>query len=527
MTKQKIFIADKISTKGVEGLQGEFDVDFTTGLSEDEVCKHVSGVDAIIVRSTTKITSKILDCADQLKVIGRAGIGVDNIDVVSATERGIVVLNTPDANATTTAELAIAHMLSLSRHLPDADRSVRAGEWKRSAYVGTEIAGKILGVIGYGTIGRIVASRGLGLKMRVLAHDPFVTSSVFEADGVEPEEIDTLLANADFVTLHCPATESTRNLLSRERLASMKPGARVINCARGGLIDEEALYDLLSDGQLAGAALDVYAQEPPNGSPLLTLPNIAFTPHLGASTAEAQEAVGIEIAHQVATYLNNGEPINAINLAGVSADELSRSRPYQQLACRLARLLVLLSPGALQQVEVAVQGRAAELDPHPVAVEALVGLLSEHHSTPVNQVNALHIAKRQGITLVESRSAETYDYMSLVTITGRHENGVVSISGTLFDERHPRLVRINSFDIEAHLEGHLLITLHDDKPGVIGSLGAILGQANINITRMQVGIADNGNEAIAMLEVSEPLSDALVHEVYALDPIRQTIQISL
>ena len=363
--------------------------------------------------------------------------------------------------------------------------------------------------------------------MRVLAHDPFVTSSVFEADGVEPEEIDTLLANADFVTLHCPATESTRNLLSRERLASMKPGARVINCARGGLIDEEALYDLLSDGQLAGAALDVYAQEPPNGSPLLTLPNIAFTPHLGASTAEAQEAVGIEIAHQVATYLNNGEPINAINLAGVSADELSRSRPYQQLACRLARLLVLLSPGALQQVEVAVQGRAAELDPHPVAVEALVGLLSEHHSTPVNQVNALHIAKRQGITLVESRSAETYDYMSLVTITGRHENGVVSISGTLFDERHPRLVRINSFDIEAHLEGHLLITLHDDKPGVIGSLGAILGQANINITRMQVGIADNGNEAIAMLEVSEPLSDALVHEVYALDPIRQTIQISL
>ena len=527
MDKQKIFIADNISVKGVDALQKEFDVDFTTGLSEDVVCERVTDVAAIIVRSATTITAKVLDSAHSLKVIGRAGIGVDNIDVEGATERGIVVLNTPDANATTTAELAIAHMLSLSRHLPEADRSVRAGEWKRSTLVGSEIAGKTLGVVGYGTIGRIVAARGLGLKMNVIAHDPYVTSSVFEADRVEPEDLDALLERSDYVTLHCPVTESTRNLLSRERLGTMKRGARLINCARGGLLDEQALYDLLNDGRLAGAALDVYEHEPPSGSPLLSLPNIVFTPHLGASTAEAQEAVGVEIAHQVATYLRNGEPINAINLPGVSADELGKSRPYQQLACRLARLLAMLTPGALQQVEVVLQGRAAEVDPHPVAVEALVGLLSEHHSTPVNQVNALHIAKRQGIALVESRSADTQDYLSMVTISGRHHNGEISISGTLFDERHPRLVRIDSYDIEAHLEGHLLITLHDDKPGVVGALGAILGKANINITRMQVGIAEQSNQAIAMLEVSEPLTKELVREVQALDPVRQTIQLSM
>ena len=337
----KIFIADEIAAEGVAYLKEHTDyhIDFSPKLPQEQICEHIQDADAVIVRSATSIRGKVLKAARNLKVIGRAGTGIDNIDVNTATERGIVVVNTPDANATTTAELAIAHMLSLCRHLPAADCSVRQGKWERSKFNGTEIAGKTLAIIGFGTIGRIVANRALGLKMNVIAYDPFVTESVFTDAGVEAMNFDALLPIADIITLHCPLIDKTRDLINAETISRMKPGARLINCARGGLVNESALYEALQSGHLAGAALDVFANEPPQNSPLFELDNIVFTPHLGASTEEAQTAVGIGIAKQVAAFLKDGEAINAVNLPRIPASEVARLKPWLELAHKMGHLL--------------------------------------------------------------------------------------------------------------------------------------------------------------------------------------------
>lgn len=529
MTTKKVFVADKVADAGVAFLREQpgLQIDFTPGLDAEGIKEHLRGAEALIVRSAVQVSAEVIAAADKLKVIGRAGIGVDNIDVDAATERGIVVMNTPDANATTTAELALAHMLSLSRHLPRADASVRAGKWQRSAFVGAEIAGKTVGVIGFGTIGRIAASRCLGLKMRVLAYDPFVTREVFEQEGVEQADLYALLAQADYVTLHCPLNDKTRDLIDAGRIARMKAGARIINCARGGIVNEAALAEALRSGHLAGAALDVFEREPPAGSPLLELPNVVFTPHIGASTAEAQVAVGVEIARQVATYLRTGEAINAVNLPPISSETLRRLRPYQELACRLGRLLALMLPTPIERVELSLHGRAAELDSHPIAAEAIVGLLRERLSSPVNRINALHVARRQGIVLTESRTEETHGYVTLVRLRAHSNGEQVTLAGTLFDERHPRLVRINDYEIEAFLEGNLLLTRHADQPGVVGALGCILGEQQVNIGRMQLGMVPGGDKAVAVLEISQPLSEALMERIAAIPAISKVAQISL
>jgi D-3-phosphoglycerate dehydrogenase len=525
----KIFIADKIADEGVKFLKNQagFAVDFTIGLDETEACDHIREADAVIVRSATSIRGKILEAGKNLKVIGRAGIGVDNIDIPAATERGIVVLNTPDANATTTAELAIAHMMSLCRHLPFADQSTRSGKWERSSFMGAELSGKTLGVVGFGTIGRIVANRGLGLDMKVVAYDPFVTDEVFTEACVEPMDIDQLLECADVVTLHCPLIEQTRNLINRNRLAIMKSSARLINCARGGLIDEEALFDALQKGQLAGAALDVYENEPPLDSPLLKLDNIVFTPHLGASTEEAQTAVGVEIAKQIATFLNSGEAINAVNMPRIATEEALTLKPYQEIARKLGQLLALMVPSAIKQLEVSLHGQIASCDPRPVAVEALVGLLQNSLSIPVNQVNAVHLAKRQGIALTESRSEETYDYLSLVSVKAKFDNAEIIVSGTIFHDKYPRLTQINDYQIEAPLSGNLLITRHSDQPGVVGAIGVLLGEENINISNMQVGVKDASNEAIAIIGISQLLSEDALNKIRDIPAIDKIIQVSM
>jgi D-3-phosphoglycerate dehydrogenase len=525
----KIFVADKIADEGVEFLKNQpgLDVDFTTGLNEAEACEHIRDADAVIVRSATSIRGDILEAAKNLKVIGRAGIGVDNIDIPAATERGIVVLNTPDANATTTAELAIAHMMSLSRHLPFADQSIRNGKWERSSFMGAELSGKTLGVIGFGTIGRIAANRGLGLNMNVVAYDPFVTDEIFAEACVTPMDIDQLLECADFVTLHCPLIEQTRNLISRERLAIMKSSARLINCARGGLIDEEALFEALESGQLAGAALDVYENEPPTDSPLLNLDNVVFTPHLGASTEEAQTAVGVEIAKQIATFLQSGEAINAVNMPRVATEEALTLKPYQEIASKLGQLMALMATSPIKQLEVSLHGQIANCDPHPVAVEALVGLLHNSLSIPVNQVNAAHLAKRQGIALTESRSEATHDYISMVSVKAKFDNEEIIVSGTLLNDKYPRLIQINDYQIEAPLSGNLLITRHSDQPGVVGALGVLLGEEGINISNMQVGVKDGSDEAIAIIGISQLLSESALSAVAAIPAIDKVIQVSL
>ena len=525
----KIYVADKIADEGVEFLKNQpgLEVDFTTGLNETEACEHIREADAVIVRSATSIRGDILEAGINLKVIGRAGIGVDNIDIPAATERGIVVLNTPDANATTTAELAIAHMMSLSRHLPFADQSIRNGKWERSSFMGAELSGKTLGVVGFGTIGRIVASRGFGLNMNVVAYDPFVTDEIFAEASVTPMDIEQLLECADFVTLHCPLIEQTKNLISRERLAIMKSNARLINCARGGLIDEDALFEALDNGRLAGAALDVYENEPPTDSPLLKLDNIVFTPHLGASTEEAQTAVGVEIAKQIAIFLKSGEAINAINMPRIATEEASTLKPYQEIASKLGQLLALMSPSAIKQLEISLHGQIASCDSHPVAVEALVGLLQYSLSIPVNQVNAVYLAKRQGIALTESRSEATHDYISMVSVKAKFDKEDITLSGTLINDKYPRLIQINDYQIEATLSGNLLITRHSDQPGVVGALGILLGEENINISTMQVGVKDGSDEAIAILGISQLLSEDTLNAVADIPAIDKVVQVHL
>ena len=525
----KIFIADEIAPEGVTYLKTHTDylIDFSPKLPPEQVCEHIRDADAVIVRSATSIRGKVMEAAHNLKVIGRAGIGIDNIDVNTATERGIAVVNTPDANATTTAELAIAHMLSLCRHLPGADHSVRAGKWERSRFNGSEIAGKTLAIIGFGTIGRIVANRALGLKMNVIAYDPFVTESVFADAGVESMDFDTLLPVADIITLHCPLVDKTRDLINTETIGRMKPGARLINCARGGLVNESALYAALQNGHLAGAALDVFANEPPQDSPLITLNNIVFTPHLGAATEEAQTAVGIEIAKQVAVFLKDGEAINAVNLPRIPACEAARQKPWLELAHKMGRLLALMAPAPISRLEISLTGHIAETKSQPVTAEALVGLLGEQLSVTVNQVNAAYLAKRQGITISELRSTEAHDYLSLITLTAAFDNDRIMLAGTLFDERHPRLVRINDYQVETPLQGKLLFTRHNDQPGVVRDIGAILASENINISTMQVGVAEGASKAVAIIGIADLLSEAALLKIQALPAVSKVLQVNM
>lgn len=525
----KILISDKLAEAGINYLneQPDFQVHIDTGLDEQQLCDIIGDYDALLIRSGTTVTEKVLQAGNKLKVVGRAGIGVDNVDVDAATERGVIVMNTPDANATTTAELAIAHIMSLSRHLPQADRSIRARKWERSRLMGTELAYKTLAIFGFGTIGRIVAERALGLKMHVIAYDPFVTAEVFDKIGVEKVELDDLIARADYLTLHCPMNDKTRGVINAERIAAMKKGARIINCARGGLIDEASLYEALKSGHLSGAALDVYQKEPPTDSPLLELDSIVFTPHLGASTSEAQVAVSVEIARQVVTYLSTGEAVNALNLPRLSAEELHKSQPFMTMAHILGRTLAGLATQPLERLEIALFGRAAEVDVHIVSIEALVGVLGEQLSIPVNRVNAVNLAKRQGITLTESRTEEAFDYVSLIRLTGFYDGESLSLAGTLLGGRHPRLVSIDHYEIEVVPEGTLLITRHEDKPGVIAALGSVLGNANINISRMQVGVADDNQMAMAVISVSAPLPDEVMAGVCNIPAVQQATQVVL
>lgn len=527
---KKILVSDKLADDGINYLneQSGIQVHIQVGMNEDELCEIIGDYDALLIRSDTKVTKRVLQAATNLKVVGRAGIGVDNVDIPAATEQGIIVMNTPDANATTTAELAIAHMFSLSRNLPEASQSVRAGKWERTKLVGAEINHKTFAILGFGTIGRLAAKRAVGLGMRVIAYDPFVTPEIFADCGAESVELDELIKQADYLTLHCPLIEKTRGIIGTEQLAMMKKTAMIINCARGGLIDEAALYDALKSGRIAGAALDVYEQEPPKNSPLFELDNIVFTPHLGASTREAQVAVSVEIAIQAVTYLKTGEAINALNLSTkISAEALKKSRPFMGLAHVMGKMLVNLADQPIEKLEVSLFGKAADAEVRPVSVEALVGLLEDQMSTPVNSVNAENIAKKQGITLVESKTEKTEGYVSLVKLVAVCANKTVSVVGTLLGDRHPRIVNVNQFEIEVVPEGTLLVTEHNDKPGVISAISSILGEANINISRMQVGVPDTNDKAMAVISVSSPLPANILDKVRALSFVNSAIQINL
>lgn len=526
--EKRILIADKIANDGVEFLKNQkgFTVEVAHGLDEAGLVAKIPGFDAVLVRSGVKITAKVIEAADKLQVIGRAGIGVDNIDVEKASAKGIVVMNTPDANATTTAELTFAHILSLSRSLPKADASVRSGKWERSKFMGAELANKTLGMIGYGNIGRIVASRAKAFKMKIVAFDPFVTADVFEKEGVTAMGVDELVKVADYITLHCPMNDKTRGIINAARIATMKPSARIINVARGGLIDEQALYEAVKAGKIAGAALDVFDKEPPGESPLFQLDNIVFTPHLGASTDEAQLAAGTELARQIAIYLQTGESINAVNMPSVSSDELARLQPYLVLARRLGTLLGNMVNEPIEQLEITRSGEASEREKRSITVDSLIGLFSTKMSSSVNRVNAISVAAQHGTKLIESARGDHPHYHATVALTAKHGNKTTTVEGALFDRKHPRLVRINDYAIEAVLDGNLLLTRHRDQPGVVAAISSVLAKRKINISSMQVGNV-NGADAVAILGISTAVDAATLKELTEIEPVSHVTQVSL
>ena len=523
----KVFVADKLAPEGIDALKRypELEVTFEPGLSPNEAKKFVEEADAIIVRSATKMKGMLLESAKRAKVIGRAGIGVDNIDLDVATERGIVVLNTPDANATTTAELAVAHMFSLSRNLPKADGSVRSGLWERNNFLGIELTGKTVGVVGFGTIGRLFSEKCIGLGMNVIGFDPFVTEETFRSYNISKVDLDELLVNSDYVSLHCPVTDDTRNLINEANLRLMKKGAHIINCARGGLIDENALLEAVENGNLAGAALDVFENEPPGDSPLFRCDKIQFTPHLGASTHEAQTAVGVEIAHNIASYLIKGQVINAVNIPSIDQGKEEQFLPFIELGKKLGVLLNALSERSVSSIEVSSYGEVNKLDSHPITSSILIGYLSSQLSVPVNQINAKQLAKRQGIKVMEIKSSDSKDYVSVLEVSLISEDQKITVEGSVFDGRHSRLTRINNYIVESPLEGQILITWHADQPGVIGILGDILGRMGINISRMQVGTHENMQLAIAVLAVSSELDEETLFKIEEIAAVERALQV--
>ncbi|NTZ42039.1 phosphoglycerate dehydrogenase [Altererythrobacter sp. SALINAS58] len=520
MTKPKVLISDKMDPNAARIFkESGCDVDVITGQSPDELKAIIGQYDGLAIRSSTIVTPEILDAATNLKVIGRAGIGVDNVDIPYASGKGVVVMNTPFGNSITTAEHAIAMIMALARQLPEANESTQAGKWEKSRFMGVEVTGKVLGLIGAGNIGSIVASRAQGLRMKVIAYDPFLTEERGIELGIEKVELDGLLERADFISLHTPLTDQTRNILSAENLAKTREGVRIVNCARGGLIDEAALKAGLESGHIAGAALDVFAREPAKENPLFGAPNFICTPHLGASTTEAQVNVALQVAEQMSDYLVNGGVSNALNMPSLSAEEAPKLRPYMALAENLGKLVGQLAHGNLANISIEREGAAAQLNGKPITGAVLAGLMGQY-SQSVNMVNAPYLAKERGLDVREIRHDREGDYQTLIRVTVATSQGDRSVAGTLFGKAEPRLVEIFGIGIEADLEGHMLYIVNDDAPGFIGRIGSLLGEKGINIGTFHLGRRKTGGEAVLLLSVDQELTDDVMQAACSLEGVR-------
>lgn len=521
----KVLISDELSPRAVAVFKERgVEAVVNTKLTPDELKKVVGEFDGLAVRSATKVTKPVIDAATKLKVIGRAGIGVDNIDVGAATQRGIVVMNTPYGNSITTAEHAIALMLALARQLPAADRSTQAGRWEKAKFMGVELTGKTLGVVGCGNVGAVVADRSLGLKMKVVAYDPFLSPERAVALGVEKVELDDLLTRADFITLHTPLTEATRNIIDAKALAKTKKGVRLINCARGGLVVEADLKAALDSGQVAGAAIDVFPVEPANENLLFGHPNVVATPHLGASTTEAQENVALQIAEQMADYLVSGAVINALNMPSLSAEEAVRLKPYIKLVEQLGSFAGQMMDSGVAGIAIEYEGHAAELNVKPLTAIALAALLAPQLDS-VNMVNVALVCKERGIAVAETRSTEASDFQTLIRVTVQGAMGGRSVAGTLFGGSRPRIVDVEGIALEAELGAHMLFVHNHDKPGFIGNLGRTLGEAAINIATLHLGRSAPGKGAICLIQVDQPLDDGLIAKVRAIANVVQAKQL--
>ncbi|HIK29335.1 MAG: phosphoglycerate dehydrogenase [Oscillatoriaceae bacterium SKW80] len=526
----KVLVSDPIDQAGIDILSQVAQVDVKTNLSEKELVRLIPEYDALMIRSGTRVTKEIIEAGTQLKIIGRAGVGVDNIDVPAATRKGIVVVNSPEGNTIAAAEHALAMMLALSRYIPDANQSVKSGKWDRKSYIGAEVYKKTLGIVGLGKIGSHVAVVAKALGMRLIAYDPFISTERAEQLGCRLVDMDLLLREADYITLHVPKTPETTNLINAEALAKMKPTARIINCARGGIIDEAALAVALKEGKIAGAALDVYENEPlEDTSPLRSLgKEIILTPHLGASTAEAQINVAIDVAEQIRDVLLGLPARSAVNIPGLYPDILEKLKPYLQLAETLGNLVGQLAGGRVELLNVRLQGELANIESKPIVVAALKGLLSQALRERVNYVNASIEAKERGIRVIETRDASIRDYSSgSLHLEAKGSLGDHAVTGALLGDGEIRITSIDEFPINVPPSHHMLFTRHRDMPGIIGKIGSLLGSFNVNIASMQVGRKIVRGDAVMVLSLDDPLPDGILNEITKVAGIREAYTVTL
>ena len=522
----KVLISDELSDAAVQIFRDRgVEVDFMPQLGKDpaKLAEIIGGYDGLAIRSATKVTAAIIEKATNLRVIGRAGIGVDNVDIPAASARGIVVMNTPFGNSITTAEHAIAMMFACARQIPAADASTRAGKWEKSKFMGAEISGKKLGLIGCGNIGSVVASRALGLKMKVIAYDPFLSADRAMQLGVEKvETVEELLKRADFVSLHVPKTAATANMLSAERIALMKPTARLINCARGGLVDEQAAADALREGRLAGAAFDVFAEEPAKANPLFDAPNVVCTPHLGAATVEAQENVALQVAEQISDYLTDGAIQNALNAPSITAEEAPLLKPWVAVCEAVGAFAGQVTENAIKEIEIDYVGEVAQLNLKPLTATLVSALLKPLMGEgAVNMVSAPLVAKERGIAISETRRDAQGAFGSYVKLSVVTEKQTRAVAATVFSNGRPRFIQIKGIDLDAEPQKFMLYTTNEDTPGYVGALGSKLGALGINIATFSMGRAEKGGEAIALLGVDAPVSAGAVAEIAALAQVRQ------
>ena len=519
----RVLVSDKLSEAAVKIFQDRgIEVDYKPDLGKDKdaLLAAIPDYDGLAIRSATKVTPKILAAASRLKVIGRAGIGVDNVDIPAASQRGIVVMNTPFGNAITTAEHAISMMMALARQIPEANASTHAGKWEKNRFMGVELFNKTLGVIGCGNIGSIVADRAIGLKMKVIAFDPFLSPERALDLGVEKVELDDIFRRSDFITLHTPLTEKTRNIVNAESLAKCRRGVRIINCARGGLVNEDALYEALKSKQVAGAALDVFEVEPATSHPLFGLENVVATPHLGASTNEAQENVALQVAEQMADFLVTGAVTNALNMPSISADEAPRLRPFVELANKLGMFAGQLTDAAITDVIIEYAGDVGEMNTRALTSAALAGVLQAQLGA-INMVSAPIAAKERGIKVDEVRQTQRGAYGTYIRLTVKSGVYERSVAGTVFSDGKPRIIQIKGIDLESDFGPRMLYVTNTDKPGFIGSLGSIFGSNGVNIASFHLGRAAPGGDAICLVEIDGEVTESLLKAVQAIPQVRQ------
>ncbi|WP_134698922.1 phosphoglycerate dehydrogenase [Ammoniphilus sp. YIM 78166] len=525
----KVLVSDPLSDLGLQKLLEAEDVEVVkqTGLSEQELINIIPEYDALLVRSQTKVTPAIIEAGTRLRAIGRAGVGVDNINIPAATNQGVVVINAPDGNTISTAEHTFAMIMGLARRIPHAYYSMMRGEWDRKTFVGVELSGKTLGVVGLGRIGAEVAKRAKVFNMNVVAYDPFLTEDRAKKLGITPATIDELVSVADFITVHTPLTKETKYIINSDRFAKMKDGVRIVNCARGGIIEEKALYEAIVSGKVAGAALDVFEVEPPVENPLLTLPQVIVTPHLGASTVEAQENVAIDVSEEILHVLRNEPFKNAVNLPSVPADVMEKLEPYFKLAEKLGHFVAQTAVGGLKEVTVTYSGELTEVDTAALTRTVLKGALSYHLGDSVNYVNAPHLAKSREISVVEQKSSANKGFSSLVTVTLKTNQEEKKVAGTLLNGYGARIVKVDEYSVDIQPKGHLILINHTDRPGAIGRVGTMLGNNDVNIATMQVGRRDIGGNAIMILSVDRQVSPDVLDSLGELSEIISVTEIEL